>query len=140
MRTGISVIAGLIIGAAAWGAAAQQPQPSIPGPGTGIVTVSGDVRLANGTVVGAAQQGEWKVAIANTAPVSVTNTPTVALAMPFSVRKGARYEIVWSAGERETVTISDAGASSWVLVEVSGQPTGRRWINLAQVRSISEAR
>ncbi len=139
MRTGIGVIAGLIIGAAAWAGASQQSQPSVPGPGTGVVTVSGDVRLANGTVIGAVQQGEWKVAIANTAPVSVTNTPTVALAMPFSVRKGARYEIVWSAGERETVTISDAGASSWVLVE-AGQPPGRRWINLAQVRSISEGR
>lgn len=140
MRPVWGVIAGTIIGASAWAGAAQQTQPTMPGPGTGVVTVTGDVRIANRPSVEATQQGEWKVAVANTAPVTVTNTPTVSLAMPFTLRKGARYEIVWSAGERETVTIGDAGASAWVLAEPTGQLPGRRWLNLNQVRSISEPR
>ena len=139
MRTGIGVIAGVIIGAAAWAGASQQGQ-TLPGPGSGVVTVSGEVKVANRPVVEAVQQGDWRVAIANTAPVNVTNTPAVTFAMPFALRKGGRYEIVWSAGERETVTVTDAGASGWVLADFSGQVAGRRWLNLAQVRSILEVR
>ncbi len=138
MRTALGVVTGVIIGAAAWAGASPQVQPSVPGPGTGIVTVSGDVRLANGTVVGAVQQGDWKVAVANTAPVTVTNTPTVALATPFTLFKGRRYELVWSAGERETVTIVDSGSAGWVLAESSAQSAGRRWLNLSQVRSVTD--
>lgn len=140
MRTAFGVIAGTIMGATAWAGAAQQMQQPVPGPGSGIVTVTGEVTVANRPVVQAQQLGEWRVAVANTAPVSVTNTPTVSLAMPFTLRKGGRYEIVWSAGERETVTISEAGTSAWVLAEPSGQLPGRRWLNLNQVRSISEQR
>jgi hypothetical protein len=136
MRTAIGVMAGVLIGAVAWTGASQQGQ-ALPGPGSGIVTVTGEVKLANRPVVEAMQQGDWRVAIANTAPVTVTNTPAVTFAIPFTLHKGGRYEIVWSAGERETVTVTDAGAG-WVLAEFSGQMPGRRWLNLAQVRSILE--
>ena len=130
-------VAGLV--AAGWAVSSAQVQ-SVPGPGTGVVTVTGEVAVANRPTVLATQEGEWRISLAGTAPVSVTNTPSVALALPFTPRKGARYEIVWPTGERETIAVTQASGGAWVRVERSATTAGERWVNLAGARAVGEVR
>jgi hypothetical protein len=106
---------------------------SVPGPGTGVVYVSGKVDVDN--VVRAAQAGDWKMTVANVADVRVTNTPVVTLsALPF-VKEGSRYEIVWGQSDRESIRVMNAGTDGWVRVESTGR---RRWVNLSTARAIEE--
>jgi hypothetical protein len=121
-----------------WAVSSAQVQ-SVPGPGTGVVTVTGEVGIANKPTVLAMQQGDWHVSLAGTTPVSVTNTPSVALALPFTPKNGARYEIVWPTGERENIVVMQGAAGAWVRVERNAT-TGERWVNLAGARAVSELR
>lgn len=136
MRSGKTIAVGLAAILVGWAAATAQVQ-RVPGPGTGIVTVTGEVSIANKPTVVATQQGDWDVTVSNTVPVSVTNTPAVTMALPLSLKKGNRYEIVWATGEREVVTAAQPGTSSWVRVERTGI-TGPRWVNVAAARAITE--
>jgi hypothetical protein len=79
------------------------------------------------------------VSVAGTAPVSVTNTPAVTLALPFTPKSGARYEVTWPTGERENIVVAQATAGAWVRVERSAT-AGERWVNLAGARAIAEVR
>lgn len=136
MRRSSAVVMGLaILGGAGWAASGQVQR--VPGPGTGVVTVTGEVNVVNRPAVDAAQQGEWKVSVANTAPVTVTNTPSVTVALPIPLRRGVRYEIAWPTGEREVIVPAQAGATTWVRVERSAT-TGPRWVNVAAARAIAE--
>ncbi len=136
----VGILAGLI-----WvGVSAQQqrPQPQqpqgqpLPGFGSGVLTVAGTIEVGNVPAVLANQQGEWRVAVANSPDVRITNTPTVTLAaLPF-VRLGGRYEITWTTSERETLTIQQLGMGGWAKADSGkGRP---RWINLAVARSVDE--
>ena len=86
-------------------------------------------------IVRVAPAGEWRMTVANVPDVRVVNTPTVASAAPDFVRSGARYEITWSGGERETVTVSQALPGGWIRVEEGDR---RRWLNVAAARSLEE--
>lgn len=110
---------------------AQQEVRSTPGPGSGRMTVD----VATIPVVQVAPAGEWRMTVANVPDVRVVNTPTVASAAPDFVRSGARYEITWSGGERETVTVSQAMPGGWIRVEGGDR---RRWLNVAAARSLEE--
>lgn len=138
MSRATRILVSVAILAAVWVAASAQVQP-VPGPGTGVVTVTGDVSVANRPTVMARQQGDWSVSIANTAPVTVTNTPAVTVALPLTVRKGSRYEIAWPTGERETIVAAQDGTGAWVRVE-GGAGAGERWINLSAARALTEIR
>ncbi|MEO8076685.1 MAG: hypothetical protein ABI818_10175 [Acidobacteriota bacterium] len=126
----------LIIGAAVAGAVAliagvsAQDVRSAPGFGTGIVNVRGTVEVANALDVRASQVGPWQVAIANIPEVR----PVVEFAGTGFVTRGKRYDVTWTGGERESVTIEDVGQNGWVRV------TGarRRWVNLTNARSVEE--
>jgi hypothetical protein len=127
------------LGAAAllWVAvSAQQEMQPRPGPGSGIMNVTGSVSVENTPAVTVAntpavrQEGDWRVAINNTPSVRVTEVPS-----PGFLRTGGRYEITWVDGTRETVTVSSIATNGWIEVERS-----RRWINLTSARSIAEAR
>ncbi|MEP6914770.1 MAG: hypothetical protein ABJC89_03960 [Acidobacteriota bacterium] len=126
----------LIIGAAVAGAVAliagvsAQDVRSVPGFGTGIVNVRGTVEVANALDVRASQVGPWQVAIANIPEVR----PVVEFAGTGFVTRGKRYDVTWTGGERESVTIEDVGQNGWVRV------TGarRRWVNLTNARSVEE--
>ena len=111
---------------AAW---AQQGQPK-PGPGSGVVTVQGTVDIGNSLAV--RQEGDWKMAIANTPAVTIANTPAVSVAPPDFVKAGARYQIVWPSGETERIAAAAVGTAGWV--RVAGP---ERWVNLAQARSVT---
>jgi hypothetical protein len=125
----------LAIAAAAWVNAQGQ---QFPGPGSGIMNVAGTVNIGNRPGVTAAQEGDWKVAIANAPEVRVSNTPTVALApLPF-LKTGTRYEVTWSASEREVIAITTLGGGSWIRVAADGGQRAR-WLNLALARSVAEA-
>jgi hypothetical protein len=108
---------------------AQQGQPR-PGPGSGIVTVDGAVKVANAPPT--TKDGEWGVAIANTPSVNVANTPSVNLAPPPFVTVGKRYQIVWPSGETEQITVGATAGGTWV--RVAGPEA---WINLAQARKVT---
>lgn len=115
---------------------AQQEMSPRPGPGSGIMNVTGSVSVTNTPAVTVAnspavqQQGDWRVAINNTPSVRVTEVPS-----PGFLRTGSRYEITWVDGTSETVTVSSIATNGWIEVERS-----RRWINLTSARSISEVR
>jgi hypothetical protein len=108
------------------GDAAKHQVQAVPGPGSGVVTVTGKVEVVNAPDVGASQRGDWKM------DVRVTNTPTVTLAPLSFVKVGGRYEVLWPNGEKEMVRIAELGAGEWIRVE----STRPRWVNLAAARSI----
>ena len=113
---------------------AGQVQP-VPGPGTGIVTVQGEVDVRRLPPIEVGQRGDWRVSLANAADVRVVNTPAVAIALPPFLRAGGRYEVTWPGGERETFTLAQPGASGWVRAAGTGR---QRWLNLATARTIDE--
>ncbi|HEX2456541.1 MAG TPA: hypothetical protein VHI99_22775 [Vicinamibacterales bacterium] len=114
------------------GVLAQLVQP-VPGPGSGIVTVSGSVSVANTPSVNAAQSGDWKVTLAN--------TPIVHLAPPEFLRPGGRYEVVSTSGQRETIAVLQIGSAGWAAWVKVQTPDGRaRWINVAAAASVEEVR
>lgn len=136
----VIVLAALSIGASflvGLGDATGQQTQRMPGPGSGIVPVSGTVEIGNTPSVKATQLGDWRVSIGNQADVRVTNTPVVNIAIPDMVKKGTRYSITWATGEQETVAVTQVGSSGWVRVERDGRV---RWINLSSARAIEEAR
>ncbi len=111
-----------------------QVQP-VPGFGTGIVTVQGEIDVRKLPPMDVGQRGEWKVSLANVADVRVVNTPTVAIALPPFVKAGGRYEVTWTAGDRETFAVAQLGGGAWVRVAGEGR---ERWLNLAAARTIQE--
>jgi hypothetical protein len=134
----LTTIAGGSIVAAAlcWAAlSAAQTQP-IPGPGTGIVPVTGTVTIEQMPAVSALQEGPWQVSVINAPEVRIANRPVISLAPTEFLRKGGRYAVTWSTGERETVTVAESGAGGWVRVDTTDR---QRWINVGAARSIEDA-
>ena len=121
-------IAGVAVALLFWAVlSAKQETRTTPGFGTGVVTVRGTVGIENTPDVRAMQGGEWRVAIANVPAVAVSGTAFA--------RRGGRYEVIWTNGERETIVVVEVGQSGWVQVDERGR---RRWVNLAVARSVAE--
>ena len=117
----------LIVAAFGWAAipAGQDVRP-VPGPGTGIVTVTGSVDIGNMPPV--RQGSDWQVRFAS--------PPDVRLMPPEFVKPRGRLELTWMGGGSETVVVLEAGAGGWARVESSsGRP---RWVNLAQAQAVEE--
>lgn len=125
----------LLAAVAATAVAAGQGQ-SVPGLGTGVVTVKGVVDIAN--TVPVTQSGPWKVGVDGTTDVRVTNEPVVWIAPPSFIKARARYAITWNGGETETVTVSAIAGAGWVQVTTNNGST--RWVNLTLARAIEAAR
>jgi hypothetical protein len=136
MRTKIAT--GVVIAAIAlyWARSTHGQVQPVPGPGSGIVTVQGevDIRRLPGLDVG--QRGDWKVSLANVADVRVVNAPTVVPALLTFLKIGGRYEITWPAGERDTIAVAQLGSGAWVRAAVGGR---QRWLNLSLAKAIEEA-
>lgn len=113
---------------------AGQVQP-VPGPGTGVVTVQGEVDIRRMPLVEAAQRGDWKVSLASAADTRVLAMPAVTQARPPFVRSGGRYAITWSGGEQETIVVGQVADGAWVRTTVNNR---ERWLNLALARAIEE--
>lgn len=114
-----------------WAAlSAQQELFTKPGPGSGITNVTGTVSIANIPNVRATQDGEWRVAVGNTPTVRVAEVPAATF-----LRAGSRYEITWTDGMTETVTVGTMAANGWIEVD-----TGHRWININSARAVSAAK
>jgi hypothetical protein len=113
---------------------AQETQP-IPGFGSGILKVAGTVDIGNTPLVLAHQAGEWKVIVASAPDVRVASLPAVSLASPDFVRKGSRYEITWSTGERQQVSVVETAPGGWIRVEAGPK---QRWVSLASARAVDE--
>jgi hypothetical protein len=116
------------------GVSARQGQ-ALPGIGTGIVPIRGTVDISNVPTVQAVQQGEWRVAVAGTTDVRLATLPPVSIAAPDFLRRGARYNVVWSTSERELITVTQLGPGAWVQTQAPGRA---RWINLSAARSVEE--
>jgi hypothetical protein len=130
---GLGSLALFVAGA---GVATERQTQRMPGPGSGIVPLSGTVEIGNTPMVKATQQGDWKVTLGSQADVRVTNTPLVSIAAPDFLKKGGRYSITWATGEQESIVVTQAG-TGWVRTERDGRV---RWVNLASARTIEEAR
>ena len=73
-----SVIAVFIFTVAlSWAGLSARQSPSVPGPGSGIATVTGTIKVGN--TVPVTQSGEWKVDVANTPTVIAIKCPPVRL-------------------------------------------------------------
>lgn len=131
MRTVIAAAGILGLAGLVWTGAGAQVHPE-PSAGTGVVTISGTVDVANTPSVKAAQAGDWKVAVANAPDVHVANTPAVMMSPPGFMKTGRRYEVIWPNGERELVSVDQIGRDGWVRV------SARRWINVGGARSLEE--
>jgi hypothetical protein len=134
----IPVILGAAAAAVFMAGVSAQDVRSTPGFGTGIVNVRGTVEVANTVETRASQAGPWRVAVDNVADVRVTSTPIIDFAGTGFVARGKRYDVTWTAGEREIVTIEEVGQSGWVRVTGGGREGRRRWINLTNARSVDE--
>lgn len=135
MRAAGSIAVFLVLGAFVFGPMASGQVQPVPGPGTGIVTVTGRVDVGN--VVRVTPGEEWKVSVSNVPDVRVANVPSVTIAAAPFVKAGERYEVVWGPGEREVVRVTNGGSGGWVQVENDGRS---RWINLSQARWIEIVR
>ena len=118
------------------GLTARGQVQTVPGPGSGIVTVTGRVEVVDG-VVRSIQSGDWKVTLANIPDVRVVNTATVAAApLPF-LKTGTRITLTWQDGSRETVRVGQLGGGGWVLDDSAGR---NQWVNLGAARSVEAAK
>jgi hypothetical protein len=126
----VTVAAALVAFLMSVGVLAQLVQP-VPGPGTGIVTVAGNVSVSNTPSVNAAQSGDWRVTLAN--------TPAVLLTPPEFLHPRGRYDIVWSSGQREMITVLQIGSGGWgAWVRVQTSDGRVRWINVAAAASVEQ--
>jgi hypothetical protein len=131
------IVTGVLIAVVAlyWVRSTDGQVQSVPGPGSGIVTVQGEVDIRSLPVIDVGQRGDWKVSLANVADVRVVNTPTVAAAPLTFVKVGGRYEVTWPGGDRETVGVAQIGSGGWVRAAVNGR---QRWLNLSVAKAIEE--
>ena len=132
MRMRVALGAAALVGAFGMFLYAQEVQ-KVPGFGTGVVTVAGTVDIGNTPLVLAHQAGEWKVVLAAPADVRVVNAPSVSVPTPAFLKSGARYEIIWSTGDRQVVRVVEVAPGGWLRVESS---PGERWISIATARSV----
>lgn len=119
----VLVVASLALAVVVWnGVSAQQEMLPRPGPGSGLTKVVGSVTIDALPDVHANQRGPWRV--------GVTDLPDVRVAAPWFLRDGSRYEITWTNGDQESVTIAATGSDGWIQVERT------RWVNLGSARSV----
>jgi hypothetical protein len=144
MSSKIVLAAPLIAAALGWAAVSARQVQSVPGPGSGVATVSGAVKVTNSPPTTLA--GEWKVSVANAPPVTVpdgdwkvavANRPTVNVAPPEFVKQGGRYAITWTDGSSEIVTVAALAAGGWIRIDGNG--SRQRWINLSVARRVDDA-
>ena len=127
------VVAGLAI---AVGVAARGQVQSVPGPGSGVVMVTGRVEVVDG-MVRSTQNGDWKVTLAHVPDVRVVNTASVAEApLPF-LKQGARLRVTWPDNVVDNVQVGQLGSGGWIRNDAAGRNV---WLNLALARYIEESR
>jgi hypothetical protein len=64
--------------------------------------------------------------------VGVTELPDVHLAGPPFVRAGGRYEVTWTSGQIEQVSVTAVASDGWAKVEHHRS----RWVNLRLARAV----
>ena len=130
------IVGVILLAAVAVAAVSARQGQSVPGLGTGVVTVNGVVGIAN--TVPVTQSGAWKVGVDGTADVRVSNEPIVWIAPPSFIKPRARYSITWNDGATENLTVSAVAGAGWVQVTTNNGST--RWVNLTLARAIEAAR
>jgi hypothetical protein len=126
-------VAGLAI---ALGLTARGQVQTVPGPGSGVVTVTGRVEVVDG-MVRSSQNGDWRVTLANVPDVRVVNTSSVMLApLPF-LKQGTRLKVTWPDGTIDTIRVGQLGSGGWVFDDGAGRSM---WVNLGLARSVEAAK
>ncbi len=134
MRMKVATVVLIAVAVLYWARSTNGQAQSVPGLGSGIVPVQGEVDVRRLPPIDVGQRGDWKVSLANS-DVRVVNTPTVAVAPLAFLKTGGRYEVTWPAGDRETIGIAEFGGGGWVRAAADGR---RRWLNLAAAKTIEE--
>jgi hypothetical protein len=112
-----------------------QVQP-VPGPGSGIVRVTGSVKIDDVVRVTSAVN-DWRVMVGNVPDVRVVNTPAVTVSLPTFVKVGGTYDITWGPNDRESVRVAETLTGGWVRVQSSNRA---RWVNLTLARGVEEVK
>ena len=99
------IVGVILLAAVAVAAVSARQGQSVPGLGTGVVTVNGVVGIAN--TVPVTQSGAWKVGLDGTADVRVSNEPVVWIAPPSFIKPRGRYSITWNDGATDNLTVFD---------------------------------
>jgi hypothetical protein len=150
-----TIVGALVIVGVSMAAVSARQGASVPGPGSGVASVSGSVRVSNAPPT--APGGEWKVTVANAPPaafrgewkVEVANVPPVnragewkmevankvALASPEFISSRGQYAITWTDGTRETV-VAEPWGGEWIRVALPGGKY--RFINLSAARYVDQ--
>jgi hypothetical protein len=134
MKLKLAVVT-LVIAAFGWAAmsAGQEVRP-VPGPGTGVVTVTGSVDIGNMPSVdirnmpAVRQDGDWRVRFAS--------PPDVRVAGPEFLTVRGQYAVTWSAGHAEDVQVLELATSGWA--RVASKSGSRRWVNFAHAQAVEE--
>lgn len=135
MRTKVGAGVLMAVAALCWARSTDGQVQSVPGPGSGIVTVQGTVDIRTLPPINANQRGDWKVSLANVPDVRVVNTPTVTIPPLAFLKVRGRYGVTWPAGDTETIEVAELGSGGWVRAAGPGR---RRWLNLATAKAIEE--
>jgi hypothetical protein len=130
------IVGVLLLAAGGLTAVSASQGQSVPGLGTGVVTVNGVVGIAN--TVPVTQSGTWKVGVDGTADVRVSNEPVVWIAPPSFIKARGRYSITWNDGATENLTVTAVAGAGWVQVTTNNGST--RWVNLTLARAIEAGR
>jgi hypothetical protein len=132
MRTKTAIVGVAAILVVSWVRLIYGQVQAVPGPGSGIVAVQGEVDVRRLPPIDVAQRGPWKISLAETADVRVV--APVYVAPPAFLRSGAHYLVMWGANERETIEVTQVGGGGWV--RLAG--TRARWVNLTLAQAIEE--
>lgn len=135
LKTTIAVVFAVVV-TIAWGRASSGQVQPVPGPGSGIVTVTGKVQIDDVVRVTPAVP-DWRVTVGNVPDVRVVNTHGVTLTLPSFVKVGGRYDITWGPNERESIRVAETLPGGWVRADTDGRT---RWLNLTLARSVEEVR
>jgi hypothetical protein len=135
MRTTVGAGVLMAVAALCWARSTDGQVQSVPGPGSGIVTVQGEVDVRRLPPIDAGQRGDWKVSLANVPDVRVVNTPTVTAAPLAFLKAGGRYAVTWPAGDTQRIGVAELGSGGWVRAAGQGR---QLWLNLATAKAIQE--
>jgi len=117
--------------------ASAGPLHSAPQQIPGLATAgSAPVQITNQPTVQAAQAGEWRVTVPGNVGVTLARGAVVSFEAPPFIEANHKYVIRWGAGLTGTYTVLEIN-HGWALVRAG---SSRLWVNTALAVAIEDAK